>query len=113
MVVQVSLSGFWGTDTEHNRRLRIIGAIEEQLERSGLARLGGADSGSGTANLYISKILPEDWERVVELCVGELQRHGVAEGSLVVRDDWSEEAERSTWTVVWPANYEGEFSLFG
>ncbi|MBI1914524.1 MAG: hypothetical protein HYS12_07270 [Planctomycetes bacterium] len=112
MIIQLPLTGFWGTDDEMSARDNLAEALEVLFQRSGLGAFDGTDCGSGTTNLFTYGIAPANWDRAVEMVLSQLRQRHLSERAIIVKslpdepDDGSEK-----WIVVWPRDFQGRFSL--
>jgi hypothetical protein len=91
-------------------------ALAEGFEAGGFGNFDGTDVGMGKTNLFIYNIPPDRWDAAFDFTVAELQRRGLAEKALVARGlmspDDAEEDDPEEEEVLWPAGYQGRFSIF-
>src|SRR5438874_317251 len=112
LIVQLPISGFWGTDDENDIRREIGEAMEVRFRQTGLGNFDGSDCGSGTINFFTFRIRPDDWDRAFDLWLTELRRRKLAERAIVVRSVAADEDDDDReYTVVWPPDFEGHFRL--
>jgi Fe-S cluster assembly iron-binding protein IscA len=113
MIIQLPLTGRWGTEDEIQARDELAEALEDLLEREGLGEFSGTDVGSGSANLFIDGINAAEWEQAVQVVLDELKRRRLGERALIVKSlPEGQEEGGSGWVVVWPKDYRGRFRLF-
>jgi hypothetical protein len=115
MIVQLPLTGFWGTDEELDSSDLLAEVMEELLQRHGCGRFDGTDCGSGTRNLFIYEIRDQDWDRALDLVLEELRRRGLANQALIAKSVLvgPEEGPWAEHSVAWPKDFRGEFSVLG
>ena len=109
MIVQLPITGRWGTDAEMGLRQR----LEEEF-RTALGELGdvtGGDIGSGNMNIFINQI-PE-FDPALEKVKGVLARHQVLEKAIIQRSTYEDpEDDPTEQAVAWPLNFTGVFRMF-
>lgn len=115
MIVQLPLASRWGDDAEMAARDALADALAEGFEAGGFGTFDGTDVGMGKTNLFIYGIPPDRWDAAFAFTVAELQQRGLAETALVARGLMSsadEDADDPEEEVLWPAGYQGRFSIF-
>jgi hypothetical protein len=112
MIIQLPLTGFWGTDDEMAGRDDLAETLERLFRESRLGVFDGTDCGSGTTNLFTYEIAPANWDRAVEMVLAELQRRSLLESAIVVKSLPHVPGSGSDgWIVVWPKGFQGRFRL--
>jgi hypothetical protein len=110
MIVQLPITGHWGTDEEMDLRHQLEEEFQQEL--GGLGSVDGGDIGSGNMNVFIYRIpeFPPALERVKAV----LTRHALLDKAVIERSTFQNEGddEPSEEVVVWPENYTGVFRLF-
>jgi hypothetical protein len=113
MIVQLALAPEYGHDDG-------MGDCEGLLDAlwNFLGDHPGSDSGSRSTNLNFWDIPPERWDETLRFALTELRQRGLLKRATVVRSDYTvrpgSEGEDDEWewgpeTVVWPADFRGEF----
>jgi hypothetical protein len=101
IVIQYRLKT-WGTIKDLDTRYKIEGVMNECLGWRGLGHCDGGDIGSGTINVFCFVV---DAKAAKEVVVAELKKAGLLKGAIIaVQND-------EDYTVIWPNNFVGEFSL--
>jgi hypothetical protein len=114
MIVQLRLTGRWGTDKEMQVRDELAEALDAGLRRLGLGDFDGTDVGSGTTNLFIYHIPADRWDQAVEFVLSELRKRDLLEKARVVRSvmKLADDESIPEHKVIWPRGFRGEFSIF-
>ncbi len=110
LVVQLPITGPWGTDAELQLRHRLEEELQEALGELGV--VDGGDIGSGNVNIFIVEI--PDAAPALERVKAVLARHAVLDRAIIQRTTYQseEDDEPSDEAVVWPEGFTGTFSLF-
>ncbi len=115
IIVQLRLTGTWGTDEELAARDALANAFDVLFaghDRHGF--FDGTDTGSGTTNLFIEEIADSHWDEALGKVIAELRSQGLLDRAVVARS-FEVGPEEGPWSedfVVWPPGYPGEFSIF-
>jgi hypothetical protein len=117
MIVQLPLTGKWGTEHEKAAYDRVQDAIAGGFDSHGFGYFDGNDYGSGTMNLFIYDIPAEQWDAALRLVLDTLKEHALLDRSIIARgamstDQESDQGDAAHEMVVWPVEFKGEFSLF-
>jgi hypothetical protein len=115
MIVQLRLTGRWGTDEEMKVRDDLAGALDVGFQHLNLGEFDGTDVGSGTTNLFIYHIPASGWDTAVDFVLSELRKRNLLQGARVVRSETNTSDDDDSIPqdqVVWPPDFKGEFSIF-
>jgi hypothetical protein len=111
MVVQLPLTGPWGTDDEIATRDDLAAALGERFQESGFGRLRGTEDGAGKTSIILS-LTDHDWDSApLELVLSELRPRGLIDKAVVATCAKWKRSDEDRYEVDWPANYGQPFSL--
>lgn len=105
IVVQYRIDGFGG-ESDLARRHRIEDLLGEAFEAADVGVLDGGDIGGGSMNIFL---YTHDRRAAEELVVRTLRKHGLLAGAVVAVCPSPE--EDTPYEVVWPEDYEDEFTV--
>jgi hypothetical protein len=111
MVVQLPLTGPWGTDDEVVARNDLATALDERFRESGFGRLRGTEDGAGKTSIILS-LTDDDWDTgPLELVLSELRPRGLIDKAVVATCAKWKRTDEDRYEVEWPADYDKPFSL--
>lgn len=115
MIVQLRISGDYGSEDEITERDDIAEAIDIKLQQRGCGSFDGRDTGGGATNLFFCNIPEAGFETAVEIAVHELRLRGAANRAIIARSVLipHEPDPDVAHRVLWPPGFRGEFSIFG
>jgi hypothetical protein len=115
IIVQLPLTGFWGTEEQLAKRNDLARAFDTVFAAHDWhGFFDGTDTGSGTTNLFIEEIADSNWDEALEKVIAELRTRGLLDVAVIARsvEVGPEEGPWAEHTVVWPPGYLGEFNIF-
>lgn len=110
MIVQLPITGRWGTDEEMNLRHQLEAVFQSEL--GALGDVSGGDIGSGNMNIFIEQV--PDLDPALQCVKGVLTQHAVLDKAVIQVTTFQnpDDDEPVEERVVWPDNYNGQFRLF-
>ncbi len=114
LIVQLPLSGGWGTDAEITTRDELAAALRDGFRAHGYGRFRGVEDGAGTTNLIFAESADGgDLDTLpVEYIRSELRARGLLHRAVVAYEIKSRGPDGSAvvrYEVVWPEGFAGEF----
>lgn len=106
IVVQYRINGFGG-ESDLERRHQIEDLLGDAFETADIGFLDGGDIGSGSMNIFL---YTHDRRAAEEVVLRTLRKHGMLDGAVVAICPDPEQDD--PYEVIWPEDYEGEFSVF-
>src|SRR4051794_30779679 len=86
IIVQLPLTGAWGTDEDMAARDAIANAFDVLFAgHDGHGYFDGTDIGSGTTNFFIDEIADSNWDEALGKVIAELRSKGLLERAVVAR----------------------------
>jgi hypothetical protein len=101
IVVQYRCAG-WGSVEDLDKRHQVEELFNECLGWTGNGHCDGGDIGSGSMNVYSYAV---DAQLAVKTILATLRKHRLLKGAVVAVE------EGDDYRVVYPANFQGEFSI--
>src|SRR5687768_5702923 len=104
MVVQLPLTGPWGTDEEVATRNDLAAAPDERFRESGFGRLKGVEDGVGKSSIILA-LTDHDWDTgPLELVLSELRPRGLIDKAVIATCAKWKRADEDRYEVEWPAD---------
>lgn len=100
----------WGTVADLEKRNWLADRLDQALRSKRNGECDGGDIGSGTINIFLTGVV--DPGRACVTIVDTLRELGELSGAIVALDldPEGEKEEDPFYTVLWPKEYDGEFS---
>lgn len=109
LVVQYRMEG-WGSAAELDRRNRLEEILDEALQASGNGECDGGDIGSGSMDLFLEEIVDPD--RATATVINTLKNAQELDGAVIALCPYpKDEEDAPEYKVVWPPDFQGEFSV--
>jgi hypothetical protein len=109
LIVQFPIRGH-GTVEDLHFRHQLEDSLDQALRSTVLGHVDGGDIGSGTINIF-AIVEPNAWEQAWAVIRTELVRQKLLRRAVVARDARGYDGDE--WPVIiWPEDYEREFSYW-
>ena len=105
LIVQFRIAGFGGEDAL-SKRHKIEDLLGQALESAEIGFCDGGDIGGGSMNIFL---YTHDRRSAQELVIRTLRAQKMLDGAVIAVCANPEEDE--PYEVVWPEDYDGEFSV--
>jgi hypothetical protein len=113
LIVQLPLSGGWGTVAEIAARDELAEALRDGFRSHGYGRFRGIENGFGKTNLILAESAALDLETLpVEFVRAELRARGLLDRAVIayeVRERDPNGGKMVRYEVVWPEGFTGVF----
>lgn len=107
MVIRYLVEG-WGDVDDLDKRRDVHLIVDPCLRSAGNGYVDGGDLGSGSINVYLEGVV--DPELACTAIVRALRDNGHLDGAHIALEVDDAATGDRTYRILWPTNYEGEFS---
>ncbi len=113
LIVQLPLSGTWGTDDEVAARDELAAALADGFRAHGYGRFRCTEDGVGKTNLVFSEPAYADLDTLpAEYVRSELRARGLLDKAVIayeVKERGPDGTRQVRYVVVWPQDFAGVF----